>query len=98
MPRSVELSLKVQFIQVSSLSSAFLHGAQNSFCPVEPAPAGSTPTTRLLREEALQIPDHPDRACLIIQHDHGSCTQSAARFLHFPKIHAHVQMLLGEEV
>src|SRR6185369_17527069 len=96
--RSIKLSLKLQLLQVSCLSSALLHCAQNPFCPVEPAPAGSAPAARLLCEEALQVPDHPDRTCLIIQYNHGPCTQPAAHFLHFPKIHAHVQMLLGEEV
>ena len=97
-PWSVESGLKLQLLEISRLSSAFFHSSQDSFCPVETAPAGSAPTTGLLREEMLQVPDHADRTCVIIQHNHGSCAQPAARFLYFVEIHAHVQMLLGKKV
>ena len=78
-------------------AAPFLHRVQDAFRPVEAAPARRAPAARFLREKMLQIPEHPDWAGLVVQHDHGAGAHAAARFLELVEIHGQVEMLLGQE-
>src|SRR5258706_11613927 len=92
--RSKKFRLEHQRVQITSAPTALLHCKQNLLRPRQPAPTRGAPAARFLRKEVFEIPDHTDRARLVVQHNHGSRAQPAARVLHVPVVHRRDLMLL----
>src|ERR1700733_13734537 len=96
--RCKEFCLECKSFKIARASLPLFHRKQNLFRPRETAPARRAPAARFLREEVFEVPDHAHRTRLIIQDDHGSSAQSAARLLHVAVIHGCIEMLLYKKV
>src|SRR5581483_9055627 len=93
-----EPGLKLHLLQIAGLALAVFHGPENALDPSQAAPARRAPSAGFLSEEFLKVPDHADRAGLIVQHDHRSGSQAAAGFGHFGKVHGRIEVLLGQKI
>src|SRR5689334_16761394 len=69
--RSKKFRLEHQRLQITIAPAALLHCEQDLLRPCQPAPTRGAPAARLLRKEVFEIPDHSDRARLVIQHNHS---------------------------
>ena len=96
--RSKKFRLEHQRFQITSAPTALLHCKQNLLRPRQPAPTRGAPAARFLRKEVFEIPNHTDRARLVVQYNHGSRAQPTSRVLHVPVVHRRVQMLLHKEI
>jgi hypothetical protein len=96
--RGQKLGLKHKLFEIARLATPSLYRVQNAFNPCQAAPARRAPATRFLSEEMFEIPQHPDRTGLIIQHNHGASTHSASCFLNLGEIHGHIQVLFNKKV
>src|SRR5260370_13246694 len=94
---SKKFRLENQRVQITSAPTALLHCKENLLRPRQPAPTRRTPAARFLRKELFEIPDHSDRARLVVQHNHGSRAQPASRVLHVSVVHRRGPMLPYQE-
>src|SRR5215831_8192223 len=79
--RLEKLRLQRELFDIAGLPLAFFHRFENAFHPRQSTPARRTPAARFLSEEMFQVPHHPDGTGAIVEHDHRSRSEAAARFL-----------------
>src|SRR5262245_21194433 len=96
--RPKKSGVPAQSLEVIHLPLAVLDSLENSYCPRQTLTAGRAPAARLLSKKAFKVMYKTNRAGLIVEDNHGPCSQTAACFLHRAKIHLHIQVFLDQEV
>ena len=98
MARPEQFTVLFENFDVSGLAGPFFDRTKDFFKPGQPVATGSAPTAGLTREKHEEVPDEPDRAGLVVEHDHGAGAEPGTRFHHRVEIHFDVEMIMHEKI
>ncbi len=97
MARAEQFGMHFQQREIVVGGASLLKGFEYPRDPWQPFPAGGTPTARLAGKELFQIEHESDRTGMVVEHDHGSRSETTHVRRDRRIIHGEIEMFLDEK-